>query len=307
VLDGSSLEVLYRSPRARLDEPRRPCLHLRCPACDEETEHKPIFAVNDCDIIQCACCGVGRATAADFKPDSYYTESYFNGGHADGYPDYQGSINVLLREFKTVVQELERFVPVGSHVLEIGCAYGFFLKAARSKFKVTGIEIAESAVQSCHRNGLDVYQGVVSARLLENIGQVDAVVLLDVIEHLPDPENDLRLLVQALKPGGIVMISTGDFSSVLARKMGPKWRLMTPPQHLWYFTPKGIATMAKRLGLETISIAYPWKTVPLGVILIQIARMFRVRLKYPIVASCSSIGVRINLFDAMRVIFTKPQ
>jgi SAM-dependent methyltransferase len=244
---------------------------------------------------------------ANFRPDSYYTESYFNGGQTDGYSDYQGSVNVLLREFRKVVEELERFVPVGGHILEIGCAYGFFLKAARSKFKVTGIEIAHSAVQSCRHDGLDVYRGVVSAPLLANIGQVDAVILLDVIEHLPDPEHDLLLLVRALKPGGIVVISTGDFSSVLARRTGPKWRLMTPPQHLWYFTPGSIAIMARRLGLETISVSHPGKIVPLGLILAQLARMLRVRLKSSLIAPYSSIGIPVNLFDAMRAIFVKPQ
>lgn len=239
--------------------------------------------------------------------NSYYTESYFNGGHADGYPDYQGSVNVLLREFRKIVEELERFVSIGGHILEIGCAYGFFLKVARSTFKVTGIEIADSAVQSCLHDGLDVYRGVVSAPLLANIGQVDAIVLLDVIEHLLDPEHDLVLLVRALKPGGIVVISTGDFSSVLARMMGPKWRLMTPPQHLWYFTPGSIAMMARRLGLETISVSHPGKIVPLGLILAQLARMLGLRYRSSVIASSSSIGVPVNLFDAMRVMFVKPQ
>jgi hypothetical protein len=44
-------------------------------------------------------------------------------------------------------------------------------------------------VPSCNRDGLKVHQGVV-CQLLTTIGKVDSVILLDVIERVPDPEHD---------------------------------------------------------------------------------------------------------------------
>jgi SAM-dependent methyltransferase len=282
---------------------------LSCPACSEETSHSRLFTVNKCEIVQCRTCGLGRTLAPGFQPDSYYTKSYFNGSIADGYADYEGSGPILLREFGKVVHEIEKFVPAGGHVLEVGCAYGFFLKAARTRFEVTGIEIADSAVQSCRLDGLRVYHGVVSGPLLASIGQVDAVVLLDVIEHLPDPEDDLRLLTRALRPGGVMIVSTGDFASVLARYMGPKWRLMTPPQHLWYFTPVSLRKLAKRVGLETLDISYPWKLVPMGLVIFQLKRMLGLRTQNSTsnANAYRSLCIPLNLFDAMRVTLCRPK
>lgn len=249
---------------------------LPCPACTDVTEHIRVYRVNNCDIWRCNKCGLGRATVSDFIPQNYYNKDYFDGSYEDGYSDYQGSESILRTEFRKIVDEIAKLVPPGAHVLEVGCAYGFFLLEARHRFRVSGIEIAEEAVRACHAAGLsDVHQGVVSDELLSRIGPVDCIVMLDVIEHLLEPNKDLALLASHLRPGGVIEISTGDFSSWLARVMGPRWRLMTPPQHLWYFTPDSLKKLAQGLSLEFRSVRHPWKLVPIGLIAFQARRILR--------------------------------
>jgi 2-polyprenyl-3-methyl-5-hydroxy-6-metoxy-1,4-benzoquinol methylase len=51
-------------------------------------------------------------------------------------------------------------------------------------------------------------------------GAFDCAVMLDVIEHLERPDNILSLLSSAMVPGGRLLITTGDFESVLSRLMG---------------------------------------------------------------------------------------
>lgn len=281
-------------------------LTITCPACAEARGHDRLFIVNQCAIIKCQKCGLGRTTEASFDPKAYYTASYFNGSHGDGYADYEGSGPILRKEFRGIVEDLARLIPMGGHVLEIGCAYGFFLQEARARYKVTGIEIAESAAVACREAGLDVYHGVVTLDLLQKIGTVDAIVLLDVIEHLSDPEHDLRLLAEYLRPGGVIILSTGDFSSALAKRMGPRWRLMTPPQHLWYFTPKSLRGIATRLGLSFESLSHPWKFVPFNLIVFQLKRILGLRSVGTGTSLFRSLGIPVNLFDAMRVVLRKP-
>src|SRR5262249_21720473 len=168
-----------------------------------------------------------------FDPAAYYTDDYFSGRHADGYADYRASEPVLRREFARTVAFMHRYC-LGGRLIELGCAYGFFLQEARRFFKVSGVELAEDAAAHCRRPGREALPGGPDAATLDRLGRADAVVLLDVIEHLPDARETLRLAAQRLDPGGIILITTGDFASLYARLAGRHWRLMTPPQHLWF-------------------------------------------------------------------------
>jgi SAM-dependent methyltransferase len=277
----------------------------QCPACGSATPFEPLYRVNGSSIARCQTCGLGRADPSGFDPESYYTAEYFSGAHDDGYADYTGSERVLRAEFEKTVASLRNHVYHG-RLLEVGCAYGYFLKEAEPHFEVVGIEISQDAVEACHAAGLsNVQQGVVDTEKLDRVGDVDAVVLLDVIEHLPAPVDDLRLLVERLRPGGCLMISTGDFSSLLARWAGPKWRLMTPPQHLWFFTPQAFQHIAEKLGLRIVDLRHPWKTVPLSLLLFQAQRMLGKTPREPARNLLSGVGLPLNLFDAMRVIMRR--
>jgi len=274
-----------------------------CPACSRVTQHVLRFRKNGSDILVCRACGLGRAEPSRFDPATYYTKDYFAGGHADGYSDYLGAEAVLRREFSESVDFIRKFVG-GGKLLELGCAYGFFLKEASRYFDSTGIELAADAAAHCHRAGLNVLHGAADEANFARIGSVDVIVLLDVIEHLPQPHETLALCEHHLNPGGIIVITTGDFSSAVARLTGSQWRLMTPPQHLWYFTPASVRRLAGRLGVSVERLDHPWKTVPASLILFQLRRMLGIG--GAAVTAGSRIAVPVNLFDAMRVVLRKP-
>jgi SAM-dependent methyltransferase len=277
-----------------------------CPACGVATPHLLVYRKNNCDIFRCSGCGLGCAHAVGFDPSSYYSEDYFSGGHDDGYADYVGSEKPLRREFRATLDHLRKFVRSGD-LLEIGCAYGFFLLEAQAHFRVAGLEAADSAVSFCHSRGLEgVRAGLLDERALEGLPRMDAIVLLDVIEHLADPQQAFRLLAAKLNPGGVLLVTTGDWGSIVARVTGAAWRLMTPPQHLFYFTAGSLEILGRQHGLSIASRSRPWKTVPLSLVAYQTARMAGFDRRAPINGSVlSRIGIPVNLFDTVRVVFRK--
>ena len=270
-----------------------------CPACGTRTRHRFLYVKNHCEIFQCAACGIGRTQAPAFDPAAYYTQGYFSGDHADGYADYLGAEPVLRREFARTVDFIRRHRG-GGKLLEAGCAYGFFLQEAKRYFTVAGIELAEDAAAHCRRQGLAVETGTAD-EVERSAGPFDVVVMLDVIEHLPDPHATMATLARALAPGGVIVLTTGDFASLAARALGSAWRLMTPPQHLWFFTPASMEHLAASAGLEIAALDHPWKIVPLSLVAYHLGRMAGVRVKLP----AGRVGVPINLFDAMRVVLRR--
>jgi SAM-dependent methyltransferase len=273
----------------------------RCLVCGNHKGHREEYRKNHYPILRCLGCGVGSTgVASGFDAGAIYDETYFTGGHSDGYANYPRSEPVLRAEFRKVVQVLKRFVPPGGQLLELGSAYGFFLLEAARYYDVTGIEVCPEAAAAARRRGLNVVHGVLERDWLAAQPAFNAVVMLDVIEHLPDPEQTLTCVRDGLAPGGCVLITTGDWSSLLSRVMGKSWRLMTPPQHLFFFTRGSLTGMLKRLGFEVVRCEYPWKLVPLGLTLYQV--FSRIGLGWSRFSMLNRVGVPVNLFDAMRIV-----
>ena len=132
----------------------------------------------------------------------------------------------------------------------------------------------------------------------------DTAVMLDVIEHLEAPDRAVAPLHSALRPGGALLLTTGDWLSPLGRWMGPHWRLMTPPQHLWFFSVRSLTRLLVRHGFVVRGVSRPWKRVPLG-----LARVYsllrRLGQSWHLPASLSRLGLPVNLFDALRILAVK--
>jgi hypothetical protein len=133
-------------------------LRRDCPACGRLGEHESLYSIGTCTILRCAACGLGRTEAPAFEPEHYYTDDYFTGQLADGYADYRGAEAVLRREFARTVEFIRARRDSG-RLLEVGCAYGFFLQEAKPFFDVAGIELAADAAAHARDSGRTCGQG----------------------------------------------------------------------------------------------------------------------------------------------------
>ncbi|MCX6621635.1 MAG: class I SAM-dependent methyltransferase, partial [Acidobacteria bacterium] len=212
-----------------------------CPACGSSAPPEHLYRKWGYPIRRCLC-GLGSTGLdANFDPGLLYSKDYFNGSRKDGYADYIGSRSILQREFQQTLRVLAEFGVTGGKLLEIGCAFGIFLETARQRFEVSGIEVCPEAAVHCRQRGLKVQTGAATGERIARDGPFDVIVMLDVIEHLPDPLDVVRAVGTELRPGGHLLITTGDWGSLVSRLMGSSWRLMTPPQHVYFFTRQTLA------------------------------------------------------------------
>jgi 2-polyprenyl-3-methyl-5-hydroxy-6-metoxy-1,4-benzoquinol methylase len=117
-------------------------------------------------------------------------------------------------------------------LIDVGCGNGDKLRLAQQLgWRCLGIEMDAAAVQAAVAQGLDVVQG--GYELLEGYaGQADCVVCSHVLEHVHQPLGFLQLLLTALTPHGVLLLSVPNASSALRDHYGVHWRGLEAPRHL---------------------------------------------------------------------------
>ncbi|MBI5202853.1 MAG: methyltransferase domain-containing protein [Elusimicrobia bacterium] len=145
---------------------------------------------------------------------------------------------------------IKRFAK-GGRLLEIGCATGYFLNAARVDFEVAGLEPSEWASKTAReRFMLDVYSEPLDTCRFPS-ASFDVVVMIDVVEHLTDPKAALRCAANWLKPGGALYLVTPDIGSLSASLLGAAWWGLRPA-HIAYFDRDTMRRMLEEAGFEVV-------------------------------------------------------
>jgi len=143
-------------------------------------------------------------------------------------------------------------------LLEIGAGAGLFLKEAQNAgWECVGTEIMEAAVQFARdRLGLDVRKQSAEELALPD-ESFDAVAMLEVIEHLWDPRRALAAIRKILRPGGLLVLTTPNFNAFSRLVLGDQWAVISPREHLYYFTAATLDRLLVESGFTGIEHLYP--------------------------------------------------
>ncbi|MFA6494737.1 MAG: class I SAM-dependent methyltransferase, partial [Candidatus Paceibacterota bacterium] len=113
--------------------------------------------------------------------------------------------------------EASQMVLKGQKVLDIGCGDGLFMQALAQKgATVSGVDISEEGAKKCQKKSLNVLVADITAEDLPYQDKTfDAVIMLDVLEHVYDPDGLLREAIRVSKQ--TIIISVPNFNSLPAR------------------------------------------------------------------------------------------
>lgn len=159
--------------------------------------------------------------------------------------------------YADVLAMLERHAP-GRRVLDVGAGIGEFVSAAAgSGFEASGIEPSEEAAATARERGLEVATTDLAG--LTGEASFDGVVLMNVLEHVPDAALTLRQVGALLAEGGVCFIQVpNDFNPLqlaAQEKLGlPSWWVAVP-DHVNYFSFESLPGLASKLGFETVEIS----------------------------------------------------
>lgn len=264
---------------------------MRCAVCNQNSWAKLYDS-----LVRCQNCGFIRARDKyhNLNPKKLYGPRYFFG---IDYFDYQRELPALTKNFSDRLKRILEFKKDG-WLLEIGCAYGYFLQLAEEYFQTTGIdlnpEITKRAKESTKKSKITTGDFL---KIKFPQSSFDVVCLFDTIEHLKRPDRYLEKIYSLLKPGGIIVIETGDIKSPLARLQGKKWRLITPPTHLSYFSQKSLSSLLYKKGFAIKNLVYVPFTRTVGQTLFRLIRSKKLpKIFMPILGITYSVNSRDILF-----------
>ncbi|MEO9021709.1 MAG: class I SAM-dependent methyltransferase [Ginsengibacter sp.] len=133
-------------------------------------------------------------------------------------------------------------------ILEVGSGLGYLTYAiSQEGYDIKGLDISRDAVKKAElkfgSNYIcqDVYQYA-----LDNQEKFDLVILTEVVEHVPSPNEFFNILIKLIKPGGRLVISTPNKSAYPQNEF---WNTELPPVHLTWFSEDSFKVISQQTGL----------------------------------------------------------
>ena len=232
----------------------RPDAGRGCPVC--RSEGNPAVArFPRRSYFECRVCGATYLVGFGL-PQRRYDREYFGEEYRRQYgrtylEDFEG-IKAIGRRRVAVLRRLQG--SPGGRLLDVGCAYGPFLAAAREAgYQGEGLDVSQDAVEHVRGTlGIPCRRGDFEAQDGEpwEEGSFDVLSMWYVIEHFRDPGRALARAARLLRPGGVLAFSTPNGAGVSARRDREAFLRSAPDDHRTVWTPRSACRALRSFGFR---------------------------------------------------------
>jgi len=230
---------------------------MSCPLCGGG---RSAVIIADQPFRRCISCGTvfNAAHKTIAYSDRYYTEDYRAQYGLTYEEDFENIYRASVCRIKKIMKLWDSFhnEPPRS-VLDIGCALGFFLKAAEDHgfTKVHGIEVSAFASGRCRK--LFGYQTTRASFEKAKIEcRYDLITSWYFLEHCVNTKSVLEKIIAHLNDGGFFAFSVPSVFGPTYLFNKKKWAETHPVDHRIDLSPKTAVRILKRAGFGKVKV-YP--------------------------------------------------
>jgi len=161
---------------------------------------------------------------------------------------------------RPIVQQLVK--AEAHHVLDLGCGNGWFTAALdRCGFAVTGVDHSEASLRIAKQHYASLaFHRVDAMQPLDSslVQRFDAVVAIDVIDHVPLPRKLIEAALSALKPGGLLIVTTRfhgytkNLALALTGRFDSRWDPLLDEGQVKFFSRATLMSLLSEFHLQDL-------------------------------------------------------
>lgn len=242
---------------------------INCLLCGNKTASQSTIqkGYQEPDMFDIYCCNSCNTSFSlpRVETNSIYQLIYESGDRVSGYDRYwrylqevvkkENPINYLINSepcYWAIYQALNHNLRLSkdANILEVGSGLGYLTYSLKKAGfdSIRGLDISQEAVDKANDFLGSYYLCADISHYAEtHIGEYDAILLTEVIEHIENPMEFIRVLTTLLKPGGSIVLTTPNKSFY---PTSCKWRTDSPPVHCWWFSEGSFEYIAKQQSLS---------------------------------------------------------
>ncbi len=163
-----------------------------------------------------------------------------------------------------IASEVKRLVGSGGKALDIGCGTGMWLAALGCGWTKHGVELSPKAATIARNFAeAEIFCGPIESFVVKPCS-FDLVTAFAVIEHVEDPRFLVSWAFEHLRPGGLLVLMTGDRESRTATEMAENWPLYRPTEHVSFFSARSLGQLVEDTGFSIARKEWRFMYMPWG-------------------------------------------
>ncbi len=231
--------------------------HRLCPVCSTDVDQFYIERPDGLFIKKCNICSTYFVSPS---PSNSALDRFYENYHQSHFGGVDISASTLLKRLVKQdpyidprIQTLSSHIKIsGSKVLDVGCGNGEFLYMLKKiGAQPYGIEFDPLAVGYAREIGIiNVHRGSIDS-FSSNV-KFDFITMMDFIEHPLDPMMQLKISIELLSPGGLILIWTPNGDRPVDDDKYITFRIDL--EHMQYFSSLSINYVSHILNLEILHL-----------------------------------------------------